>query len=374
MTMTIFETTHRDTTTNARLGLLHLGHGTVETPVFMPVGTAATVKGIHHEEVERIGYKLILGNTYHLYLRPGLEVLERYGGLHKFSSWNHNLLTDSGGFQVFSLSGLRKIEEKGVSFQSHIDGSRHLFTPESVIDIQAVIGSDIAMCLDVCTPPEISYRAAKEAMELTHRWAQRAIIHRNRHETMKGNLFGIVQGNFYEDLRKASAEFFNEQDFPGLAIGGLSVGEPKEEFIHFLAHTASYVTKEKPRYVMGIGSPDYILEAVEQGIDMFDCVLATRMARNGALFTDDGILVMKKAIFKFDQGPIEKGCTCRACTHYSRGYLHHLIKSKEMLGGMLATEHNLTYFHRLMERIRTAIANNEFASFKRACLERFYGA
>lgn len=373
MTMAIFETTHQDAKTAARLGLLHLGHGTVETPVFMPVGTAGTVKGIHHEEVERIGYKLILGNTYHLYLRPGLEVLKQYGGLHRFSAWNRNLLTDSGGFQVFSLSGLRKIEEKGVSFQSHIDGSRHLFTPESVIDTQAVIGSDIAMCLDVCTPPEISYRAAKEAMELTHRWAQRAIVHRNQHETMKGNLFGIVQGNFYEDLRKASAEFFNEQDFPGLAIGGLSVGEPKEEFIRFLAHTASYMTKEKPRYVMGIGSPDYILEAVEQGIDMFDCVLATRMARNGALFTDDGILVMKKAIFKFDQGPIEEGCTCRACTHYSRGYLHHLIKSKEMLGGMLATEHNLTYFHRLMEKIRTAIANDEFASFKRAYLERFYG-
>ncbi|NLZ77484.1 MAG: tRNA guanosine(34) transglycosylase Tgt, partial [Spirochaetales bacterium] len=263
--MTIFETTHQDTSSNARLGLLHLGHGTVETPVFMPVGTAGTVKGIHHEEVARIGYKLILGNTYHLYLRPGLEVLNQYGGLHRFSAWNHNLLTDSGGFQVFSLSGLRKIEEQGVSFQSHIDGSRRLFTPESVIDAQAVIGSDIAMCLDVCTPPEISHRAAWEAMERTHRWAQRAIIRRNQHETMKGHLFGIVQGNFYEDLRKASAEFFNEQEFPGLAIGGLSVGEPKEEFIRFLAHTASHVTKEKPRYVMGIGSPDYILEAVEQG-------------------------------------------------------------------------------------------------------------
>lgn len=370
----IFEETHKDANSNARLGLLSLGHGVVETPVFMPVGTNGTVKGMYHQDVEKIGYKLILGNTYHLYLRPGMEVLDQFGGLHAFSNWKHNLLTDSGGFQVFSLSGLRKISQKGVSFQSHIDGSKHLFTPEKVVDIQKVIGSDIAMCLDVCTPPEISLKAATEAMHITHSWAERAILHRNSlGESFRGNLFGIVQGNFYKELRKESAQFFNSMDFPGIAIGGLSVGETKEQFIEFLAYTADIVTKEKPRYVMGIGSPDYILEAVENGIDMFDCVLATRMARNGAVFTDDGVVVLKKAIHKFDAGPLEEGCTCTACTQYSRSYMHHMVKTGEMLGGMLATEHNLTYFYRLMEKVRAAIAEDRFSSFKRDYLARFYG-
>ncbi|NBK24245.1 MAG: tRNA guanosine(34) transglycosylase Tgt [Spirochaetia bacterium] len=372
--MHIFKQLHQDTTSKARLGLLSLGHGEVETPVFMPVGTNGTVKGMFHEDVRKIGYKLILGNTYHLYLRPGLEVLDQFGGLHSFSNWDGNLLTDSGGFQVFSLSGLRKIGEKGVTFQSHIDGSKHIFTPESVVDTQKVIGSDIAMCLDVCTPPEISHRAALEAMNITHSWAQRALDHRKAlGESFRGNLFGIVQGNFYEDLRKQSAEFFNEMDFPGIAIGGLSVGETSEQFSHYLQYTADLVTRDKPRYVMGIGSPDYILEAVENGIDMFDCVLATRMARNGAVFTDDGVVTLKKAMHKFDHGPIEEGCTCRACTQYSRAYMHHMVKTGEMLGGMLATEHNLTYFHRLMENVRLAIRENRFASFKRDYLARFYG-
>jgi queuine tRNA-ribosyltransferase len=339
----------------------------------MPVGTNGTVKGIYHDKIEEIGYNLILGNTYHLYLRPGLEVLEKFGGLHAFSHWNHNLLTDSGGFQVFSLSGLRKISEKGVSFQSHIDGSKHIFTPEKVVDIQKVIGSDIAMCLDVCTPPNIEYRAAKEAMQITHNWAERALTHRqNLGEEFRGNLFGIVQGNFYKDLRKESAEFLSAMDFPGIAIGGLSVGETADQFNEFLAYTAQFVTKDKPRYVMGIGSPDYILEAVENGIDMFDCVLATRMARNGAVFTDDGIVTLKKAIHKFDQGPIEADCHCTACTEYSRAYMHHMVKTNEMLGGMLATEHNLTYFYRLMEKIRLAIAEDRFSSFKKDYLARFY--
>jgi len=353
--------------------LLDLGHGVVETPVFMPVGTNGTVKGMYHRDVEKIGYKLILGNTYHLYLRPGMEVLEQFGGLHNFSHWNHNLLTDSGGFQVFSLSGLRKISQKGVNFQSHIDGSKHLFTPEKVVDIQRTIGSDIAMCLDVCTPPDISLKAATEAMHITHSWAQRAITHKESlGEAFKGNLFGIVQGNFYKELRKESAQFFNSMDFPGIAIGGLSVGESAQQFSEFLAYTADLVTREKPRYVMGIGSPDYILEAVENGIDMFDCVLATRMARNGAIFTDDGVLVLKKAIHKFDHSPLEEGCPCTACTQYSRSYMHHMIKTGEMLGGMLATEHNLTYFYRLMEKVRLAIAEDRFSSFKRDYLARFY--
>jgi len=369
----IFTETHKDKNSNARLGLLDLGHGVVQTPVFMPVGTNGTIKGMYHQDVEKIGYKLILGNTYHLYLRPGMEVLEQFGGLHNFSHWNHNLLTDSGGFQVFSLSGLRKISEKGVNFRSHIDGSKHLFTPEKVVDIQRTIGSDIAMCLDVCTPPDISLKAATEAMHITHNWAQRALTHKEGlGESFRGNLFGIVQGNFYKELRKESAQFFNGMDFPGIAIGGLSVGESAEQYSEFLAYTSEIVTREKPRYVMGIGSPDYILEAVENGIDMFDCVLATRMGRNGAIFTDDGVVVLKKAVHKFDQSPLEAGCPCTACTQYSRAYMHHMIKTGEMLGGMLATEHNLTYFYRLMEKVRQAIAEDRFSSFKRDYLARFY--
>ena len=370
----IFTEILRDKETKARLGYIDLPHGRVETPAFMPVGTNGTVKGIYHDKVEEIGYKLILGNTYHLYLRPGLDVLEKFGGLHKFSNWNHNILTDSGGFQVFSLSGLRKVKESGVTFQSHIDGSKHVFTPEKVVDIQSVIGSDIAMVLDVCTPPCIEYRNAKEAWRVTKAWAERSIQERNRlGEKFRGNLFGIVQGNFYKDLRKESAETLSEMDFPGIAIGGLSVGETKDQFLEYLEYTASYITDEKPRYVMGIGSPDYILACVENGIDLFDCVLATRMARNGGIFTDDGVITMKKAVHKFDERPLQEGCTCTCCQKYSRAYLHHLIKCNEMLGGMLATEHNLTYLYNLMERIRLAIREGRFAEFKREYLARFYG-
>ena len=370
----IFTEILRDKETKARLGYIDLPHGRVETPAFMPVGTNGTVKGIYHDKVEEIGYKLILGNTYHLYLRPGLEVLEKFGGLHKFSNWNHNILTDSGGFQVFSLSGLRKVKESGVTFQSHIDGSKHVFTPEKVVDIQSVIGSDIAMVLDVCTPPGIEYRNAKEAWRVTKAWAERSIQERNRlGEKFRGKLFGIVQGNFYKDLRKESAETLSEMDFPGIAIGGLSVGETKDQFLEYLEYTASYITDEKPRYVMGIGSPDYILACVENGIDIFDCVLATRMARNGGIFTDDGVITMKKAVHKFDERPLQEGCTCTCCQKYSRAYLHHLIKCNEMLGGMLATEHNLTYLYNLMERIRLAIREGRFAEFKREYLARFYG-
>lgn len=370
----IFTEILRDKETKARLGYIDLPHGRVETPAFMPVGTNGTVKGIYHDKVEEIGYKLILGNTYHLYLRPGLEVLEKFGGLHKFSNWNHNILTDSGGFQVFSLSGLRKVKESGVTFQSHIDGSKHVFTPEKVVDIQSVIGSDIAMVLDVCTPPGIEYRNAKEAWRVTKAWAERSIQERNRlGEKFRGNLFGIVQGNFYKDLRKESAETLSEMDFPGIAIGGLSVGETKDQFLEYLEYTASYITDEKPRYVMGIGSPDYILACVENGIDLFDCVLATRMARNGGIFTDDGVITMKKAVHKFDERPLQEGCTCTCCQKYSRAYLHHLIKCNEMLAGMLATEHNLTYLYNLMERIRLAIREGRFAEFKREYLARFYG-
>lgn len=373
--MSIIRITKKDKDTKARLGILSLPHGEVETPAFMPVGTNGTVKGIYHDTIRKIGYCLILANTYHLYLRPGTEVLEDFGGLHGFSAWDGNILTDSGGFQVFSLSGLRKVRESGVTFQSHIDGSKHIFTPEKVVDIQSIIGSDIAMVLDVCTPPGIEHRNAEEAWRVTKLWAERSIEERNRlGEKFRGNLFGIVQGNFYKDLRKESALTISDMDFPGVAIGGLSVGEEKNVFEDMLAHTAEYVTEEKPRYVMGIGSPDYILAAVENGIDLFDCVLATRMARNGGLFTDDGVIALKKAQYRFDHGPVQKGCGCTLCREYSRAYMHHLIKCNEMLGGMLATEHNLQYLYDLMIRIRKAIAEDRFAEFKRDYLRRFYAS
>lgn len=370
----IFTKLLQDSETNARLGYIDLPHGRVETPAFMPVGTNATVKGIHHDRVRDIGYRIILANTYHLYLRPGMEVMKQFGGIHRFSNWNYNILTDSGGFQVFSLSGLRKIKDAGVTFQSHIDGSKHIFTPEKVVDIQNIINSDICMVLDVCTPPDIDYRAAKEAWRITKLWAERSIGERDRlGEAFNGNLFGIVQGNFYEDLRKESAQTLSEMDFPGIAIGGLSVGESKQRFTDFVGYTSQFITPEKPRYVMGIGSPDYILTCVENGIDLFDCVLATRMARNGAVFTDQGVLTMKKSIFKFDDRPLMEGCTCTACQKYSRAYVHHLVKCNEMLGGMLCTEHNLQYFYTFLERIKQSIREGRFASFKKEYLAGFYG-
>ena len=369
----IFQEIKRDKNSKARLGVVHLPHGDVETPAFMPVGTNGTVKGIHHDTIKDMGYQIILGNTYHLYLRPGLEVLEAYGGLHNFSHWNGNILTDSGGFQVFSLSGLRKIKDSGVTFQSHIDGSKHIFTPEKVVNIQKVIGSDIAMVLDVCTPPGIDHRAAKEAWRITRSWAERSLVEKEKlGSSFPGNLFGIVQGNFYRDLRKESAEVLSDMAFPGIAIGGLSVGETREQFQDMLGYTTEYITEEKPRYVMGIGSPDYILYCVENGIDLFDCVLATRIARNGAVYTDDGLLTLKKAIHKFNQGPIVEGCTCEACRNYSVGYMHHLIKCNEMLGGMLATEHNLQYLRNFILRIREAIREDRFTQFKKDYLKRFY--
>ena len=370
----IYTCTLQDKDSNARLGYIDLPHGRVETPAFMPVGTNATVKAMYHDKIKDIGYRLILANTYHVYLRPGLDVIKQFGGLHEFCSWNGNILTDSGGFQVFSLSGLRKVKDSGVTFQSHIDGSRHVFTPEKVVDIQSVFGSDIAMVLDVCTPPDIEYRNAKEAWRVTKLWAERSLEERKRlGEQFRGNLFGIVQGNFYQDLRKESALTISDMDFPGVAIGGLSVGESKNMFNDFLGYTSEYITKEKPRYVMGIGSPDYIFECVANGIDLFDCVLATRMARNGGLFTDDGVITMKKAVHKFDMRPIQEGCTCTACTKYTRAYVHHLIKCNEIFGAMLATEHNLTYLYNLMERIKVSIRNGTFVSFKKEYLERFYG-
>ena len=370
-----FEILKKDKTTNARNGILHLPHSEVLTPVFMPVGTIGDVKAIYHSKIEEIGYKLILGNTYHLYLQPGRDVLMAYDGLHNFSSWNYNILTDSGGFQVFSLAKLRKITNEGVRFHSHIDGSVHFFTPESVVDYEGVIGSDIAMCLDVCTEPKLNYKKSVEAMEITHRWAERSVKRfcENKESGEKNpyNLFGIVQGNFYEDLRIKSSAFISSLPFDGIAIGGLSVGEDSDTFKRFLKISAESCTFEKPRYVMGIGTPEYMFEAVENGIDMFDCVLPTRIARHAAVFTFDGLINISKSQYALDKGPIVDGCRCTCCQRYSRAYLRHLFKAGESLAGMLATEHNLTFFYDLLVKIRESIANDNFASFKDEFLYRF---
>jgi len=362
-----------DKLTSARRGILSLPHGEVETPTFMPVGTNGTVKAILFNTLEKMGYRLILGNTYHLYLRPGTDVIGNAGGLHKFNSWKHNILTDSGGFQVFSLSDFRKIKPEGVRFQSHIDGSYHLFTPEKVVEIQEILGSDIQMVLDVCTPPDIEKREAREALTTTTAWAKRAKQRwLNTSEDYQGLLFGIVQGNFYKDLRKQSAEELLELDFPGMAIGGLSVGEEPAVFKEYLHYTAEFLPKEKPRYVMGIGTPDYMLEAVEAGIDIFDCVYPTRIARNSTVFTHQGTVALKNQRFTMDNGPIDPECSCSVCQTFSRSYIRHLFKTKEILGPMLTTEHNLHFMYQLMEDTRQHISKGSFKSFKDTYLERYF--
>ena len=370
----IFTELNKDSLTAARTGVLHLPHGDVQTPVFMPVGTNATVKAVSKDSLLEIGFSLILANTYHLYLRPGPDLLEEAGGLHGFSKWNKNFLTDSGGFQVFSLAPFRKITDEGVKFQSHIDGSRHVLTPENVVQFQSQFNSDIQMQLDVCTGYETEYKQAKEALRITSDWAVRA---KNKWLAVKdeknyqGNLFAIVQGNFYKDLRAQSADFVASLDTPGIAIGGLSVGEPHDVYNEFLAYTAELLPAEKPRYVMGIGTPDYILDAVENGIDMFDCVLPTRNARNGSCFTRDGNLSIKKEKFIHDYLPIDPECGCKVCREYSRAYLRHLFKNGEILSSMLLSYHNLYFLHNLMNETRRAINEGTFRSFKTDFLKRF---
>lgn len=358
-----------DGNSRARCGIVSLAHGEVETPVFMPVGTNAAVKALSHRDLEDLGFRLILANTYHLYLRPGLEVLREFGGLHSFSTWNRNILTDSGGFQVFSLSPFRKIRPEGVAFKSHIDGSSHRLTPEDVVRAQLVFGSDVLMPLDFCTPPGISHREAREASDITSLWAGRSREEWLRSGMMERNrLFGIIQGNFYKDLREKSAEEILELDFPGIAIGGLSVGESYEIFLEYLSHTAAFLPREKPRYLMGIGTPDYILAAVENGIDMFDCVFPTRIARNGTVFTSGGRIALKRETHAQSQDPIDPQCPCRVCRTYSRGYIRHLFKTREILGPMLATYHNLAFLHSFVEKIRDSIKNNTFSEFKKSFL------
>jgi queuine tRNA-ribosyltransferase len=343
----------------------------------MPVGTNGAVKAMTVNDLREIGFEIILSNTYHLYLRPGTEVLGAAGGLHKFMNWDRNILTDSGGFQVFSLSALRKISSEGARFQSHIDGSRHFLTPESVVDIQALIGSDIQMQLDFCTPWQSSRGDAERAMAITGEWLCRA---KRRWEEIRnaedggargGILFSIVQGNFYRELREQSADACIRADTPGIAIGGLSVGEPPEVFSEFLAFTASLLPDKKPRYVMGIGTPQYILDAVEQGIDMFDCVVPTREGRNGRVYTRRGPLSLKKSENRLDFLPIDEECECRVCREYSRAYLRHLFKTQEILCSMLASYHNLYFLNDLVLNARRAVGENRYGPFKREFLSRY---
>ena len=369
----IYTLLHQDAGSAARTGVIRLPHGTVQTPAFMPVGTAATVKGITKDDLHEIGFEIILANTYHLFLRPGMDVIKQAGGLHGFSGWNKNFLTDSGGFQVFSLSQLRKIKEEGVTFQSHIDGSRQFLSPEIAVQVQAAFNSDIQMQLDICSPYGIPKKETEKALTLTTAWMHRAVREWDQTEGYEGSLFPIIQGGFFEDLRLRSIESIMECDPHGIAIGGLSVGEPEEVYKEFLAFTAAHVPKHKPLYVMGIGTPDYILEAVKNGVDIFDCVLPSRNARNGNLFTRTGHISIKKKEYEYDFGPIDPSCSCKVCRNYSRAYLRHLFRCKEILYSMLATYHNLAFLHRMVAEIREAITEDRFSEYYRRFLKDYYG-
>jgi len=369
----IYTLLHQDAGSAARTGVIRLPHGTVQTPAFMPVGTAATVKGITKDDLHEIGFEIILANTYHLFLRPGMDVIKQAGGLHGFSGWNKNFLTDSGGFQVFSLSQLRKIKEEGVTFQSHIDGSRQFLSPEIAVQVQAAFNSDIQMQLDICSPYGIPKKETEKALTLTTAWMHRAVREWDQTEGYEGSLFPIIQGGFFEDLRLRSIESIMECDPHGIAIGGLSVGEPEEVYKEFLAFTAAHVPKHKPLYVMGIGTPDYILEAVKNGVDIFDCVLPSRNARNGNLFTRTGPISIKKKEYEYDFGPIDPSCSCKVCRNYSRAYLRHLFRCKEILYSMLATYHNLAFLHRMVAEIREAITEDRFSEYYRSFLKDYYG-
>lgn len=346
----------------ARLGILHTPHGDIETPIFMPVGTQATVKAMTPEELKEIGSQIILSNTYHLYMRPGEKLVERAGGLHKFMNWDKPILTDSGGFQVFSLSDLRNITEEGVTFKSHIDGSKHFISPEKAIQIENALGADIIMCFDECLPHPCDYDYAKQSLHRTIRWAERCKeTHKN---TEKQALFGIIQGGMYKDLRQESVMEMTKLDFPGYSVGGLSIGEPKPLMYEVLDYTTPLMPEDKPRYLMGVGSPDCLVEGVIRGIDMFDCVLPTRIARNGTVFTSKGKVVIRNAEYAEDFRPLDDECDCYACKNYSRAYIRHLFKAKEILGARLATIHNLRFLLHLMEQIRDAIKQDSLLDFR----------
>ena len=365
-----YELLHIDKSTGARRGIVHTPHGDIQTPVFMPVGTQATVKSMTPEELKEIGAQIILSNTYHLYLRPGHEIVKQAGGLHKFMNWNRPILTDCGGFQVFSLSDLRTISEDGVEFRSHLDGSKHFFSPEKVMEIEEALGADIIMSFDECVKYPETYEYTKNSMERTTRWARRCKeAHKN---TDKQALFGIIQGGFYEDLREKSAKDLIELDFPGYAIGGISVGEPKEEFLKMLYYTTHLMPENKPRYLMGVGTPDYLIEAAIAGIDMCDCVLPTRIARNGTAMTWNGKVVVRNATYEKDWGPIDSECDCYACKNYTRAYIRHLIKANEILGVRLLSIHNIYFLTKLMERVRIEIEHDNLENFKNDFYKKYY--
>ena len=352
----------------ARLGVVHTPHGDIPTPIYMPVGTQACVKAMTSREMEEIGTKILLSNTYHLHLRPGEELVKKAGGLHNFMDWHHPILTDSGGFQVFSLAGLRKVTEEGAAFRSHLDGSARFISPEVSMGIQETLGSDIAMAFDVCSPYPCDHRTATEAMHRTHRWAARC---KKAHTREDQALFGIVQGAFYEDLRIESAKTLADMDFPGYGIGGLSVGEPKPVMYDMLEKIEPYMPQKKPRYLMGVGTPDCLIEGVLRGVDMFDCVLATRIARNGTVFTRNGRLVIRNQTSAEEFFPIEEDCDCYACRHYSRAYIRHLLKAGEITGARLCSIHNLRFLLRMMEEIRQAILEDRFLDYRRDFYARY---
>ncbi len=358
-----YELIHECKQSGARRGRIYTPHGVIETPIFMPVGTQATVKSLTPEELkEEVKASIILSNTYHLYLRPGNKLIKQAGGLHKFMNWDKAILTDSGGFQVFSLGDLRKISEEGVEFKSHLDGSKHFLSPEKAIEIENDLGADIIMAFDECVEYPATYEYTKNSMERTTRWAIRC---KNAHKNTENQaLFGIVQGGMYKDLREKSANGLVKLDLPGYAVGGLSVGEPKELMCDILEFTTKLLPKEKPRYLMGVGTPDYLLEAVIRGIDMCDCVLPTRIARNGTAMTSKGKLVIRNKTFEEDFSVLDDECDCYTCRNYTRAYIRHLLKAKEILGVRLLSIHNLRFLTKLMERVKIEIENDNLLSFK----------
>ena len=367
-----FKVIQRDKNTKARRGVLKTAHGDVETPIFMPVGTQATVKALTPEQLKDCNAQIILGNTYHLFLRPGHKVIERLGGLHRFMNWDRPILTDSGGYQVFSLSELRKITEEGVEFKSHLDGSRKFLSPEIALEIQNSLNSDIVMVLDECPPYPSTYDYINLSLALTTKWAKRARkAWRFSVENDGRYQFGIVQGGMVKELRRKATSELIEIGFDGYAIGGLSVGEPKNLMYEVLGYSVEWLPEDKPRYLMGVGKPEDILYAVEQGVDMFDCVLPTRNARNGQLFTKNGTMNIKREEYRLDDRPVEEGCDCYTCRNFSRAYLRHLFHAKEILSSVLNTIHNVRFFLRLMEGIRDSIKKQEFDEFKRDFLNNY---
>ena len=363
-----YEVKHICRQSGARLGVLHTPHGDIPTPIYMPVGTSACVKAMTPREMDEIGTKILLSNTYHLHLRPGEKLIEEAGGLHRFMGWDKPILTDSGGFQVFSLAGIRKIREEGVEFRSHLDGSRQFIGPEESMDIQQALGSDIAMAFDVCSPFPCDWETAKVNMERTHRWAERCKAYHTRPDQA---LFGIVQGAFYKDLRVESAKTLRDMNFVGYGIGGLSVGEPKPVMYEMLDELMPFMPEEKPRYLMGVGTPDCFVEAVIRGVDMFDCVLATRIGRNGSVMTSRGRVVVKNAKYAHDFSPMDEACDCYACQNFTRAYIRHLFNAKEITAGRLASIHNLRFLIHMMEEIREAIAEDRLLDYRKEFYQRY---